>query len=216
MTTTATPTPSAAAGIPVKGPANNGKGSYLQTTISDDDAAMRYDANIVDPTIAAQYSPDEIADAHRFIVRFIAEEGIDSTLNDGTDIESWWSRNKEKVAPEFQEKVKSQLLDGREFVNRRSWGQDNPWGFTYAYLADQPRVKARTITTQKIFSVNDKDRSIIVKADVDYNMQVKRPEGSASLNNVKGYMQYAVRKDAATGKWLLDGQLSSYEAFEVK
>jgi hypothetical protein len=88
-TPTATPTPtvtSLARGVVAKGVANDGIGDYLQTSITDGDPAMQYDPAIVDDAAKAHFSEAELTEAQRMIVRFIAEEAIDSTLNGGTDI----------------------------------------------------------------------------------------------------------------------------------
>lgn len=47
---------------------------------------MQYDPAIVDDAAKAHFSEAELTEAQRMIVRFIAEEAIDSTLNGGTDI----------------------------------------------------------------------------------------------------------------------------------
>lgn len=201
-----------ASSIPVKGAANNGKGQYLQTTVSADDPAMKYNPDVVDATIKAQYSPEQITDAQRMVVTFTAEEGIDSILNDGNDVEAWWAANKDKIAPEFQGKVKSQLDSGREFVNRRSWGPERAGDFTYDYKASSPRISERKIAVASLKSGNDVDNSIVITMKVNYVVQAKDSSGKSFPVKVLADMMFAVRKDAASGKWLLDGQNSSYTA----
>jgi hypothetical protein len=200
---------SAVGGVSIKGPANNGKGDYLQTTIADDHPDMTYDPAVVEPEVTAAFSPEDIASAHRFIVRFIAEEGIDSTLNDGTDVDAWWERNKDRIAPEYQADAKSDLARGEALVNRRSWGPEAP-GFAYSYTADRPRVTKRTIQTTRIWRIDSPvAANILVTTSLDYVMTL----ASGEPVNVKGSMQYAVRKDENTGAWLITGYKSNYEGF---
>lgn len=207
----------AAPSVPVKAVVNNGKGEYQQTTISPDDPGMKYNPATADATIKSQYSPEDITSAQQFVVKFIAEEGIDSTLNDGNNVDGWWATNKDKIAPEFQANVKSQLDQGREFVARRSWGASDgaSKGLTYSYSKDAPRVTKRSIAIDKIYSVNDADNSLVINTNVDYVVNAKDASGANVPINVKGQMMYAVRKDAATGSWLIDGQKSSYEGFAL-
>lgn len=201
--------------VPVKEVANNGKGEYKQSTIAPTDPAMTYNPATADETIKSQYSPEQIQEAQQVVVKFIAEEGIDSTLNDGADVDGWWAKNKDRIAPEFQTTVRSQLDQGRDFVARRSWGADNPQGFTYDYNKDATRVAERKIDVAQIYSVKDPDNSILVNTNVAYTVRGKDAAGTSIPINVKGNMMYAVRKDAATGNWLIVGQKSNYEGFAV-
>lgn len=198
-----TAVPSEVNGIPIKGRVNNGKGDYLQTTIADDDAAMTFNPAVVDPAVTAEYSPENIAEAHRHAIRFIAEEGIDSTINDGNNTEEWWARNKDRVAPEWRDAFKAHLDSGKTFVIRDSWEDGNPKGDTYRYSANEPRVTKRTITTSEI---RTEDGSIVVTANVDYSMLLR----SLEPVNIKATMTVGARNDPATGGWLITGIHSDF------
>lgn len=201
--------------IPVKEVVNNGKGEYKQTTISPDDPAMKYDPATADATIKSQYTPEQIEDAQKFVAKFVAEEGIDSTLNDGTNVDAWWAANKDKIAPEFQNDVYKLLQNNGDFVARGSWQRGNPANYSYSYTGANTRVGKRSIKVDKIFSVNDANNSIVINSKVDYIMQAKDSANNVFPINVRGNMMYAVRKDAATGNWLIVGQQSNYEGFSV-
>lgn len=211
----ATPTPSApVSNVPVKEVVNNGKGEYQQTTISPDDPALKYDPNVVMPDATAKFSPEEIAAAQKSAVTFLAEEGIDSTLNDGKDVDGWWAKNKDRIAPELQAPVYDYLKSGKNFVATGSWDAANSGGWGYVYNKDQPRVKNRTITVTGVRSEdNPAGTSLIFNTDVDYTMAGKDSAGAPTDINVKGTMMYAVRKDAATGNWLITGQKSNYTGY---
>lgn len=195
--------------IPVKGPANNGKGEYLQTTISSDDPAMKYNPDVVMPDALAKFSVEDITAAQQVAMTFLAEEGIDSTLNDGKDVDAWFAVNKEKIAPELQAPVYDYLKAGKTFVATGSWDEANKNNLTYSYVPGKPRVKFRQITVTKVQTEDaPAGTSLIFHTDVQYIMA-----GSTKDITVKGTMMYAVRKDAATGKWLITGQKSNYEGF---
>lgn len=213
-TPTVAPTPTTPA-LPAKGVVNNGVGEYQQTTIAPDDPALKYDPATADATIQSQYTPEQIAEAQKVVVTFVAEEGIDSTLNGGKNVDAWWAANKDKIAPEFQNDVYKELSSNGEFVARGSWGRGNPDNLTYNYEANSPRVQQRSIKVEKIFSVNDPNNSIVINSKIDYIVKAKDSAGKEMPINVKGDMMYAVRKDAATGKWLIVGNKSNYEGFSV-
>lgn len=207
------PTPPASS-IPVKEVVNNGKGEYQHTTISPDDPALKYDPNVVMPDASAQFTPEEITAAQKTAITFLAEEGIDSTLNDGNDIDGWWAKNKDRIAPELQQPVYDYLKSGKTFVARGSWDDANSKGYTYAYNKDQPRVKSRKIEVIGVRSEpGAAGTSLIFNTDVDYVMAGKDSAGTPKDINVKGSMMYAVRKDAATGNWLITGQKSNYTGY---
>ena len=207
----------AAPSVPVKAVANNGKGEYQQTTISPDDPALKYDTRVVSPEAAAQFSPEDITAAQKTVITFLAEEGIDSTLNDGNNVDGWWAANKDKIAPELQAPAYEYLKSGKTFVARGSWDDANSKGYTYTYNKDQPRVKDRKIDVLSVKTEsNANGTSLIFNSNVDYVMAGKDSAGASHDINVKGTMMYAVRKDAATGNWLITGQKSSYEGFVAK
>lgn len=215
----ASPSPSATPSvpvstIPVKEVANNGKGEYKQSTISPDDPALKYDPNVVSPDASAKFTPEDITAAQKTAITFLAEEGIDSTLNDGTDVEGWFAKNKDKIAPELQDQIVPYIKSGNDFVTTRSWDKSNSAGWGYAYNKDQPRVKSRKIEVTGIRSEDSANgTSLIFNTDVDYVMAGKNSAGVVKDINVKGQMMYAVRKDAATGNWLITGQKSNYNGY---
>ena len=104
-------------GLKVKGPANNGKGDYLQITVQDNDPAITYDANVVMPEVAAKFTPEEIAEAQKFAMTFVVEEGFDSTLNDGTNADEWLGKNLDKFAPRDHSEVSAAAKGGKDFIN---------------------------------------------------------------------------------------------------
>lgn len=215
--TTASPKVSATdvSALPVKGPANNGKGEYLQTTISSDDPALKYNPDVVSSDALAKFSVADITAAQKTAITFLAEEGIDSTLNDGSDVDSWFAANKGKIAPELQTPVYDYLKAGKTFVATGSWNDANTEQWSYAYVPGKPRVKFRKIVVQSV-STEDAPAgtSLIFKTDVNYIMAGAKVDKSATSDiTVKGSMMYAVRKDAATGEWLITGQKSNYEGF---
>jgi hypothetical protein len=109
-------------GLVAKGVANDGKGDYLQTSIADTDPAMKYNPAIADDAAKAHYSEAELAEAQKVIVRFIAEEGIDSTLNNGTDIDGWFAANKDQIHPAVHDIVLADLKADKDVVARERGG----------------------------------------------------------------------------------------------
>lgn len=139
-------------GLPTKKElAKNSKGSYIQTTIADDDPALTYNQAIVDTT-AFKYTPEEIAAIQKQFVTFAAEEVIDSTLNDMPTMEDrkeWYERNKEKVEPSYQEDFQVPLF-GADNTRLAVFIPNFRHGYQLKYGEDVTHVASRDITLTRV------------------------------------------------------------------
>lgn len=216
---TVSPEPTAAvSGIITKGVANDGKGVYLQTSIADTDPAMQYNPAITDDAAKAHYSVAELEEAHKFAVRFIAEEAIDSTLNGGsTDVDGWWAAHKNEILPSNQGIMLEGLQTGQDDKSglaRESWMLKNP-DLSYVHGAGTPRVLTRTITpTALAFSDGstnvDAIQGLWLDANVTYSMAVN-DSIHRRTSNTTGKLSFAVAKDATDGgKWKIAGYQVEY------
>lgn len=94
---------------------NTERGSYLQSTLADDDSALTYDPAIIDPSATGFFTPDEIAEGVKFILTFLAEEDLDSELNGGFKeertamVEQWWAEHNQLLAPEYHVEFKETI-----------------------------------------------------------------------------------------------------------
>jgi hypothetical protein len=216
-TPSATPTattPSLAAGIVAKGVANDGKGEYLQTSIADTDPAMKYDPALADAATKANFSEADIAEAQKTVVKFIAEEAIDSTLNGGgTDVDGWWAAHKDQIHPLNQEIMLNDLKSDKDILARERWIASKP-DYSYAHGATTPRVVARTITPVALrYAESDTLQGIMIETTASYEMAVKKGELS-SVQSSTAELSFAVAKDPADGKWKIAGYDTNYHTAE--
>jgi hypothetical protein len=195
-------------GIVVKGVANDGTGDYLQTSIADDDPAMKYNPAITDAAAKANFSEADLAEAHKVAVKFIVEEAIDSTLNGGgKDVDGWYEAHKDQIHPINQSIMLQDLKAGKDAVSRESWMATKP-GYSYAHGDNTPRVRSRTITPTKVsYANNGSSQGVWVDTTASYSMKVTGGTG-ANIQSTSAVISYAVAKDPADGKW----KIAAYEA----
>lgn len=173
---------------------DNGTGSYIQTTITDDDPAMKFDASKATDAVKAKYSDDQLAEAQKSVVKFIAEQTIDSTVQGGGKADEWFDKNKNLIAPEFHEDVKRLVAD-----KKTGFVVDNPNRSDYKlkYDSNDVRVASRKIDVTKI-DLASKDRPI-VSANIEYALKT----ADGKLEKASGVVSYAVTE--IDGKWLISG-----------
>jgi hypothetical protein len=217
-TPSASPTASAAtlpAGIIAKGAANDGKGIYLQTSIADTDPAMKYNPAITDDAAKAHYSEADLAEAQKVIVKFIAEEAIDSSLNGGgTDVDGWFAAHKDEILPANQAPMLNDIKSNTgDVIARESWMATKP-GYSYVHGDNTPRVTARTITPTKFRYVESGSlQGVMLDTNVSYSMKVTGGSHSG-VQSTTGTVSFAVAKDPADGKWKIAGYNTHYTTAE--
>lgn len=199
----------APAGKPVISP----NGSYMQSTISEDDPAMQLNPGLVDPS-ANEYPPADLEAAQRSIIRFMAEEMIDSRLNgDSDDVDAWWESNKHKFDP-AQPGLLEALAAGEGVIMREQW-QKEQYGDKYDYITspDKVRIYDRVINPTRVWSPSP--GTIAVEAQVSYKIPVVPGVGltGTGTQTTSGTMSVAVNKDA-NGNWLIDGMNTEAETIQ--
>ena len=213
----ATAAPSSASAIPVtfpftlpsglvaKGVANDGTGDYLQTSIADTDPAMKYNPVIADDAAKAHFSEAELAEAQKVIVRFIAEEAIDSTLNDGVDVDGWYAAHKDQIHPASQDLTLKAIRSDKDILSRERWMAARP-GYSYVHGANTPRVTSRTITPVKLEYVEGADlQGVMLTTTASWDMAVDKQGAMSSVQVSTGEINFAAAKDPADGKWKFAG-----------
>ena len=212
-TPTAVPAAALPAGIIAKGVANDGKGDYLQTTIADTDPAMQYNPALADDAAKAHYSEADLAEAQKVAVKFIAEEVIDSTLNGGGNVDTWWAAHKDQIHPLNQDMMLSELKAGKDNVARESWMATKP-GYSYVHGADTPRVQSRTITPVAFRYVeSDTLQGVMLDTQISYSMKVTGGTHTG-IQSTTANASYAVAKDPADGKWKIAGYKANFQTSE--
>lgn len=201
-------------GIISKGIANDGTGNYLQTSIADTDPAMTYNPAITDEAAKAHYSEAELAEAHKVIVRFIAEESIDSTLNGGsTDVDGWYAAHKDQIHPANQTIMFNDLKAGKDDVSREQWITKRE-GYSYLHGDTTQRISERTITPTQLYYVESSDlRGVMLDTTATWSMKVT---GGAhtGIQYTTAEISYSAAIDPADGKWKIAGYDTNYHTVE--
>lgn len=199
-------------GLKIKGPANNGKGDYLQITVQDNDPAITYNAEVVFPEVAAKFTPEEIAEAQKFAMTFVVEEGFDSTLNDGTNADEWLSRNVDKFSPKIQPELSAAAKQGKEFINMSGWGEGQQ--YTYFYDKDSTRIVSYEFPQMgvKLSSNPVNAESMLFVYPYQIVAAEKNLAGKVYAALIKGTGSIGVEKDPANpGKWLITEMQTKYD-----
>lgn len=220
-TPSATPTPTSKfpytlpSGLIAKGVANDGRGEYIQTSIADTDPAMQYNPAITEDAAKAHFSEADLAESQKVIVRFIAEEAIDSTLNGGGNPDLWFAAHKDQIHPTNQDIMLKELKDGKDVVAREAWMATKP-GFSYAHGADTPRVTVRVITPQKLRYIEGNGlQGVFLDTTAVYAMAVTADGVRKPDQNSTADISYAVAKDAADGKWKIAAYQTNFQTAEL-
>lgn len=205
--------------LPIIGVAVDTLGDYNRITIDETDPAMVFDKSAVTEETLEAYTEEEILDFQQTMVRYIAEEVIDSPVNvpDGDpkktieEFEKWWEENKDRMHPSQQEVLHDAVTDnptGTTFLTMSQWrNKDNAsdLGTTYTTIRndDNTRVTDLDIDVAEITSGTEEGMKYMsLKADVKYFSPIDNGKTNA-VERVDGAMLYtAVLED---GEWLIAG-----------
>lgn len=189
--------------------ANDGKGDYIQTTIADNDPAMKFDPALVTGPEASQlFTNAEIADAQKFTMRFIAEEAIDSQINnnptDAKNIDAWWAKNKDKILienyPLYLPLLKNSNDQTLSLVFR-----PNARNYSLDYGKDKTRVFNRKLTVDQIQGKTVNGMKVLsFYASGSFSMPVV-VGGSVKQEDTSATFIFHVTKEPSTGKWVVGG-----------
>lgn len=203
-------------GIPTKPElAFDGKNSYVQTTISDDDPAMIYDEMKVRTNVFSLFSVDEIKEGQKLATKFVAEEVLDSILNDNyadkETIAKWLDANKEKFDPAQYDNFAKHL--------NAPYNPDDPFlvmgvhregKYELVSGPDQIRIQSRTITPTIIRGDTVEGKPYVeyeVKVRVAYKVKLK---GQDTIETVDAVIQTTLGKDPVTNKWYISGSTNKF------
>lgn len=203
--------------VPVKeGTVSDGIGEYRQTTIGDDEAAMKYDPSKATEFAKSNFTPEELEAVQKQSVRFLAEEGLDSTANGSgqAGFDAWWKKNENLVHPSQKDVIYNAETTSPEkagIVLRSTW-REGKYGFDYS---EQTRVKNRNITVTGIDGGNAPDGQpyVTVKANVAFQSPIL-VEGRQANESVTGTTSYTYLKDS-DGKFKIAGYNVMYNAVEA-
>lgn len=176
---------------------DNGKGKYLHSTIADSDPAMKLNREFFTTDVKDLYTEEELHEAQKTVVRFIAEETIDSTVQGGGSADEWFEKHKDRFTPEYQPVVQKALKDPNSAFLINSEIRSAA-GYDLAYDEKSVRIEKRSIMLGNISKASG-DR-INVSANIKYKL--KTNDGKSET--VSGEVSYIVTK-TADGKWLISG-----------
>jgi hypothetical protein len=206
-------------------------GDYQKVTITADALVLSLDETKLDESVAASgWSNEDVLSAQRWLMTFIAEEGIDSVAIDGTTGWDEWKKTKGPVyvAPEWVAFLenKSEGFDRSTFILNNA---NNEYPVT---IRDgSPRIAASSISVDAVEAIDVNSESNLVftgTSTTDYRVsdaaniaryQVLNPgaseadvlshqpelaDGIDGIANVSTNYKYSMRKDAMSG-WFITG-----------
>lgn len=219
-TVSAEPKPSVAGtvvnGIPTKPElAFDGKNHYVQTTIADDDPAMIYDPATATDIAITLWREDELADGQKFATKFLAEEVLDSIINDNHadtgNIDKWLSAHKEKFDPAQYDGFAANLhrpYTPKDDVLLRGGYREGKYELVSG--SDQTRIQSRTITPTLIRAqIKDGKPYVEYRAQVRVAYKVKL-NGQDTIETVVAKVATVMSKDMQTNKWQIAGMWNEF------
>ena len=186
-----TPMPSAADypdGIVPNGPSTIGADPYIRSTIADDDTAMQYDPSLAPSDVKAAFTEDQLSDALQFVVRFLAENYVDTPLINSAadDGKAWFEQNKGVLNPKGHDDYLMRLSTpaGARSVPGPADGpvipalnfMDGDAVLEVVYSQDEPRVTERNINLNDIILSTSGD-AILFYFDLESRMQATEANG---------------------------------------
>ena len=207
-------------GIVPAGGSAEGTGNYIRSTIADDDPAMLFDPATVSDQAKAAYSEEELEDALRFIVRFVAEQHVDTPLINSTtdDAVAWFERHKKLFGSQNHDDFLAEL------TSEGSEGVIPEWPFIegdavveVVYSEAEPRVIERSIKLDRI-SLATKDDALIFYFALDSRIaatEVGGTERSLRLH-VTGQSHFVVVPNPAGGWHIVDYKNELHAVTETK
>jgi hypothetical protein len=174
---------------------DNGKGKYLQSTVADNDPALKYDESLSDEKIKKLFTADELAAAQKTAVKFLAEETIDSTMQGGGNADKWLDANKDKLAPSWLSEASIKVKEPKSGFLVNNPGRAKA-GYDLAYDEKEVRVVDRKI---EVRSISESKGRPFVEGTVSYG--IKTNDGGKET--ASGKFAYALTKDG--DKWLISG-----------
>jgi hypothetical protein len=191
---------------------NNGRGDYLQSTILSSDPAMKYNPKLVDEqaTALADSQNLDLSSMQATIVKFVAEEGLDSTLNGGGKVNAWWENHKDIIAPESQADIFARLEnnDGKNTLVATGAPRIGKYDFTYG--KDKTRISSRSIIVNsiKVSDANAKEFSISISAIYAMNITQNNRDG---VENDEASLNFTVRPGTVPNQWFITGYDNKYK-----
>lgn len=191
------------------------KGEYLHSTITDDDPAMKYDPTVVHPGTESSLPREQLEDAHRFTVKYIANHVIDSPLNDdASTVDSWWEEHKGMYDPRYHEAIRAEFDEKDGPLVRNKWHKDvKEFDYHYVYSPDETRISERSIKVTEIYYTET--GMVVLTSDYSYSAKVPTPDG-VGTERIKGTYTLGLRPSSATmDGWTISSYDSKYEVLEV-
>jgi len=200
-------------GLTVKGSAKNENGEYLQITIAKDDPALVYQPELVQPEVAAAFTPDEIAEAQKFLMTFAVEEYMDSVLNDGYDqVDEWIAANRHRISPVLLTQLKPHADANKHFVHRKNIGSDYLGKVVTAHDKESTRIVGYGLRLTNVKQDPKDVSSIVFQADYGFDAVGQYIDSNEYTRiDVDGKLTLAAQKDPNNpGKWLITGIHGDY------
>lgn len=191
------------------------KGEYLQSTIAADDPAMKYDPSKSIANPEAHVSLEQIQKGQEFTVKYIAEDVIDSPLNNkASTVDSWWSENKDKFDPAYHESIRNDLEVRDGPVVQNKWHQDIDYKYDYIYSTQETRISDRNISVNEVYYSDT--NMLVFKTNYDYTAKVRTPDGIGFEKISGDYTVGLIPSDKNESGWAISHYTSKYQVTDFE
>lgn len=187
------------------------KGEYLQSTISPDDPAMKYDPSVAIGNPEDYVSREQIEKGQDFTVKFVAEEVIDSSLNNGAgNTDKWWNENKNKFDPTYHTAIREDLDKTDGPVVQNKWHKDVvDYDYNYVYSKNETRISDRDIKVYEVY--HSENNMLVFKTKYDYTAKVQTPDGIGYEKVSGDYVVGLIPSDKDESGWAISHYSSKYD-----
>lgn len=206
-------------GLPTKKElANDGKGEYIQTTVSPDDPARIYNPAIVQSSATDLFSEAEIREAQEMLVTFIYEEVYDSTIlgnpSDQANVDRWVAKHADSFAPEHLEEVVGHIKNPTGNVHPIMLAPFRIGKYDLDYGPNAVHVAERNITFREIMGATVDGIDYLGFDATGMVRHVVHSKGSKLMEHTDTAINFTIRQD--NGKWVIAGALHTFSTAAVQ
>jgi hypothetical protein len=207
----------AAKGIVLSGTTStDAYGTYRQITLTDDSPLLAIDPAVVSTEVSDRLTPDQLAAAHEFALRYLVSEGLDSTLAFSSlpdERRSWYATHRTAFLSSIQQDVTDELEspeqrlgvvlgDGDDFNRKHGL-------VPFEYADDRARVRVDALTLVEVSWFAD-DAAVQFDWDVEWSQPYTVPaEDKDWWHDASGSVSLAVQS-ADDGTVFFSGWLTDW------
>jgi type IV secretory pathway VirB10-like protein len=185
-------------------------GPYVQAELPANYPNYAPNPAIVDKNVSGYYTPEEVQSAKKFVMDFIATEGINSKANGGIQtMEQWLIENKNSLSPDWYSSLLEDAKNDKQIVLAGKFEDANA-KFRYVYGENKTRQTQVSVKPSRIWAHSNTSPSgkysvgLAITSDVSFVSDLLDASDKPVTSPASGTMTYSVEKDGKGG-WLING-----------